>query len=504
MVSKINKMKHPQSALDRLKEMRDFGGAAITRGLTAETVLDFLEDRDDLAIAIDRGYEAFLALKETHGDFLALDESEQIVRSQDGLTNFYRTDGVSPYVAVAAAGPWIITLKGAVVYDCGGYGMLGFGHAPAAVLEAMNKPQVMANVMTPSLSHLDFTERLKQEIGHTRPQGFPFSTFICLNSGSEAMTVASRIADINAEVLTRPGSRHEGREICGLTLRGSFHGRTDRPARFSDSTRAKYEQHLASFKESEYLLTVEPNDIEALETIFADADASNIFIEAFFMEPVMGEGNPGLAIDPAFYQRARELTREHGAMFVVDSIQAGLRAHGVLSIVDYPGYQHLDAPDMESYSKALNAGQYPLSVLALSDFCAGAYRRGTYGNTMTSNPRALDVGVAVLDSLDDGLRENIRARGVELRDKLAALGDEMEGAILGAQGTGLLLSCELNERYKTHGADSTEDYLRRIGLAVIHGGKCSLRYTPVFDIGEKEVELIVNLTRQALIDGPTH
>ncbi|MGB5258241.1 MAG: aminotransferase class III-fold pyridoxal phosphate-dependent enzyme [Woeseiaceae bacterium] len=498
------KLRDPRSALAHLGEMRDCGGPAITRGLTDDVILDFLKDRADLATAIDRGYAAFLSLKESHADFLALEESEQIRRSQEGLKNFYATDGVNPYVAVAAAGPWIVTLKGAVVYDCGGYGMLGFGHAPQFVLDAMNQPQVMANVMTPSISQLEFTERLQQEIGHTRPDGFPYAKFICINSGSEAMTVASRIADAQTRKLTDPGGRYAGREICGLTLKGSFHGRTDRPARFSDSTRENYEQHLATFRETDYLLTVEANDIEALEAVYANAEADHVFIEAFFMEPVMGEGNPGIAIEPAFYQRARELTREHGTVFVVDSIQAGLRAQGVLSVVDYPGFSGLDAPDMESYSKALNAGQYPLSVLALSDACASAYRRGLYGNTMTSNPRAMDVGSAVLDSLSDELRENIRARGRDLLAKLAALVDETDGAVVSAQGTGLLVSCELDERFKIHGSDSTEDYLRRIGLAVIHGGQHSLRFTPVFDITEKEVDLMVALTRQALVEGPTH
>ncbi|MBT8092398.1 MAG: aminotransferase class III-fold pyridoxal phosphate-dependent enzyme [Gammaproteobacteria bacterium] len=492
------------SALSRLEEMRDHGGAAITRGLTDDIVLDFLAERADLATAIDRGYETFVALKESHADLLLLDESEQVRRSQQGLTNFYSTEGVSPYVAVGAAGPWIVTLKGAVVYDCGGYGMLGFGHSPATVLDAMNKPHVMANVMTPSINQFDFTERLKREIGHTRPEGFPFSTFICVNSGSEAMTVASRIADAKTRTLTDPGGRYEGRTICGLSLRGSFHGRTDRPARFSDSTHKHYEKHLATFREDDYLLTVAPNDIKALEAIFSGADADDVFIEAFFMEPIMGEGNPGLAIEPAFYQRARELTREHGTVFVVDSIQAGLRAHGVLSIIDYPGFGNLDAPDMESYSKALNGGQYPLSVLALSKSSARAYRPGLYGNTMTSNPRAMDIGVAVLDSLSDELRQNIRARGRDMLAKLVALVDETDGAVVSAQGTGLLLSCELDERYKIYGSNSTEDYLRRQGLAVIHGGEHSLRFTPVFNISDKEVDLIVDLTRQALVDGPTH
>ena len=106
----------------------------------------------DLLVAIERGYDSFLELKETHADLLALDESEQIIQTQQGIKNFYPTDAVNPYVAVAAAGPWIVTLKGAVVYDCGGYGMLGFGHAPLAVLDAMNQPHAMANVMTPSIS----------------------------------------------------------------------------------------------------------------------------------------------------------------------------------------------------------------------------------------------------------------------------------------------------------------------------------------------------------------
>ena len=502
-MSQIANLPTGQSALDRLQEMRDFGGAACTPGLADEIILDFLGERADLAEAIDRGYAAFLELKESHGDFLALDETDQILKSQKGLTNFYPTDGVNPYVAVAAQGPWIVTLKGAVIYDCGGYGMLGFGHAPVAVLEAMNKPHVMANVMTPSIMQMDFAQRLRREVGHKRAGGFPFGTFICMNSGSEAMTVASRIADINTKKMTDAGGRYEGCEIRGLSLKGSFHGRTDRPARFSDSTRANYQKHLASFREGGYLLTVEPNDIEQLEAVFADAESGNVFIEAMFMEPVMGEGDPGQAITPEFYARARELTRAHGAMLVIDSIQAGLRAHGVLSIVDYPGFEELDAPDMESYSKALNGGQYPLSVLAISEACARSYQRGVYGNTMTSNPRALEIGIAVLNSLTDELRENIRRRGRELVEKLGALGSDTDGAVLSSQGTGLLLSCELDERYKIYGTNSTEDYLRRIGLNVIHGGARSLRYTPIFNVGEKEVELIVSLTKQALLEGPS-
>lgn len=488
--------------LSHLATMRSTGGAAQTSGLSDDAIRQFLGSDPALGRAIERAFAFFEELQVSEPAFVAADEVTQMQMAQAGIINFYATDAINPYVAAAAQGPWIISLKGAVIYDCGGYGMLGFGHVPDAILDAMNGPHVMANIMTPSVSQMRFIRRLRAELGHTRKGGNPFDRYLCMNSGSESVTVASRIADINAKSLTDPGARYEGRQIKGLTLKGSFHGRTDRPARFSDSSIRNYRKHLASFQDEDYLLTVQPNNVAELEAVFAAAENDNVFIEAFFMEPVMGEGNPGQPISPEFYMRARQLTEAHGTMFMVDSIQAGLRAHGVLSIVDYPGFRDLPPPDMETYSKALNAGQYPLSVLALAGRAATLYKQGVYGNTMTSNPRALDVAIAVLDEITPAVRENIRARGKQLVAGLTSLKQELGDAITKVQGTGLLLSCELHSRYKCYGANSTEEYLRKQGLGVIHGGVNSLRYTPSFLISEAETRLIIDLTRDALINGP--
>ena len=218
---------------------------------------------------------------------------------------------MNPYVALAARGPWVVTLKGAVLHDSGGYGMLGFGHTPKAVLDAMAKPQAMANIMTPNLSQLRFDRAMRAEIGHTRG-GCPYDKFLCLNSGSESVSLAARIADVNAKLMTDPGATHAGRAIKRLVVKGSFHGRTERPALYSDSSRKTYVQHLASFRGEDTLLTVEPYDIDALKKVFADADANGWFIEAMFLEPVMGEGDPGRSVPPAFYAAARELTKAHG------------------------------------------------------------------------------------------------------------------------------------------------------------------------------------------------
>lgn len=488
--------------LEKLNAMRAHGGAIQTHGLDDETVLKFAQMDERLGAAVDAAYDEFLALLEEEPELMALGEKSLVARVQNGFVNFYPTDAINPYVALAGRGPWVISSRGAVLYECGGYGMLGFGHAPEKALKAMSKPHIMANVMTPSFSQKRLIDALRKEIGQARG-ACPFERFLCLNSGSEAVTLAARIADINTRIMTDPGGRHASKPIRILSLKSSFHGRTDRPARFSDSTRKACCKYLASFRDYDNLLTVEPNNISQLEQVFDYAEKHQLFIEAFFMEPVMGEGNPGQSITPEFYARARALTRAHGTLLMVDSIQAGLRAHGVLSICDYPGFENLEIPDMETYSKALNGGQYPLSVLALSPEVSDLYRTGVYGNTMTSNPRALDVAVAILNDITPELRQNIRERGRELVEKLTALQKELGGRITKVQGTGLLVSAELDPgRYKNYGANSTEEYMRKHGINVIHGGSNALRYTPSFDITSEGVDLIVECTRDAILNGP--
>ena len=239
---------------------------------------------------------------------------------------------------------------------------------------------------------------------------------------------------------------------------------------FSDSCRGSYDKYLATFR-TEELLTVEPNDTKDLELHFAKADDEGYFIEALFIEPVMGEGNPGVAITTDFYAAARELTKAHGSVLLVDSIQAGLRSTGYLSVIDYPGFQNLEAPDMETYSKALNAGQYPLSILAMTPSTAELYRKGIYGNTMTANPRAMDIGTAVLEMVTADIRQNIIERGKEFVEKLKRLSVELDGAITNVEGTGLLFSCELDARFKAYGTNSLEEFMRMKGIGVVHGGR---------------------------------
>ena len=475
-----------------------------TQGLSDATIERFCEFDSNLSKAIDEAVSNWDSLiDEMEHPVTSWGESDLISMLQSDYINFYSAATINPYVAIAARGPWVITSRGAVIHDNGGYGMLGFGHGPQDVIGSMSKNWVMANVMTPSFSQLRLGNRLRSELGHSRElpgHDCPFSKFICMNSGSESVTVSLRIADVNANLQTGVGGRHEGKPIKLLAIEQGFHGRTDRPAQISHSCKEGYDKNLATFRDRDNLLLIPANDTDALRAMFKRADDEGFFIEMMAIEPVQGEGNPGQCVTREFYDEARRLTLEHGSMLLVDSIQAGLRGQGCLSIIDYPGFETCEVPDLETWSKALNAGQYPLSVLGLSPRAAEFYVVGIYGNTMTTNPRALETAVAVLDQITPELRTNIRERGNELVEKLTALAEKMPEIIVKVQGTGLLCSAELNpETHQVVGFGQVEELCRTMGLGIIHGGRNALRFTPHFGITSEEIDLIIEIVERALI-----
>jgi len=403
---------------------------------------------------------------------------------QKNILNFYSRNTIVPFVPISAKGPWIITDSGAVVYDTGGYGMLGFGHSPDWALETLSKPHVMANVMTPTEIQHDFTQELQRHIGQSRKNGCPYSKFAFLNSGSEAMELALRISD---QITKR------SKPSCFIVLKGGFHGRTGNAARISNSTRNTYQTQLKSFQNIQNpVYPVKINDEVEIEDVFKQV-SKHYHIEAMIMEPVMGEGNPGIQLSKSFYETSRKLTRQYDSHLIIDSVQAGLRTHGYLSMTDYVHLRRSDPPDFEIFSKAISSGQYPLSVVAMRDEIASKFKPGIYGNTMTSNPKALEMGLESLKRVDYNVISNIYTQGERFKEMLHRIRDKYPEIATHVTGSGLLIALHINKKYPVVDDKGLEYLCRYNGLNVIHGGDNALRFTPHFLITNDEITLIEEL-----------
>ena len=432
-------------------------------------------------------------------------ESTRAKKVQNGMVALYDTATINPYIPMAARGPWLITDTGAVVYDAGGYGMLGFGHSPQFLLDQMAKPFVQANIMTPSPFQRNFVYAMKKEIGNTRGANdrgklCPYEDFVALNSGSESVTFAMRVADTDAKAKTAPDGPAAGKKTCLISLATSFHGRTERPAAASDSSRKSYLKYLKSYENVQTpLFTIPVNDEAALEEVFEQIKAEGYHPEMMLMEATQGEGNPGVRLSRSFYDKARKLTKDFHSLLLIDSIQAGFRAQGHLSLMDYPGFQDAEAPDFETFSKALNGGQYPMSTVAFAPGVSSIYKQGLYGNTMTGNPRALAVATATLNKMTPEIKENIVKQGEKMVANFEKIKVDYSNMVEAASGSGLLNALHLKPEVQAYGSSKSVEFLaRRNGLGIIHGGKNALRYTPHFRITDDEVELIDQLTRQSL------
>ena len=424
-----------------------------------------------------------------YSKILQLDENKQITYLQKDILNFYEEKYINPYVPLSAHGPWIITTFGSVIYDVGGYGMLAFGHNPD-IINYLSKEQTMANVMTAQFIHAKFTSLLDQEIGskfNIDSSSTIYNKYIFLNSGSEAMALALRLADVLGH-LKGPDIKKDN--IITVSFKGSFHGRLDRAARCSDSSIASYKKHLASYQDNNNI-AIRPNNIEDLEKVFIEnsIETSGKFIDCLVLEPVMGEGCPGLSITKEFYERARELTKIYGSLLIIDSVQAGFRANGYLSICDYFD-QFVLEPDIEVFSKSINGGQVPLSVIALNKTAVDLYKYGIYGNTMTGNPRSLEIGSHVLEIMSErSIKQNIQNKGLEFLNMLKKIA-LVKDKIIECQGTGLLLSIKMSSSVDIA---LLERNFRMKGLGIIHGSNHSLRFTPNFLVTNEEIDLIYRI-----------
>ncbi len=489
-------------SLEAVKRIRSIFGKnvkRVTRGLQ-DNIIGRFDGDQDLMRALATAEANLKSTIESKGTDFFEDEDTMMKKLQSGYVNFYHPDSIMPFIPVAAQGPWIVTLHGAVIHDSGGYGMLGFGHNNDAIQEANSKPQCMANVMTPSFSQAEFVDALRSQIGWSREgKECPYAAFVCLNSGSEAVEFSTRVTDVHAKLMTGPGGVHEGRPSTMMVMEGGFYGRTYRPARLSESCRDIYKEHLASFQYGECHLpmVVEPNNIDSLEEAFGIAEERKVHVEALYIEPLMGEGQPGKKMNRDFYDRARQLSRENNSLLIIDSIQAALRATGSLSICDYPGFEDADAPDMETYSKALNAGQYPLSVLALQQGAADVYQTGLYGNTMTTNPRALDIATTTLNMCTPDIRANILTRGDEIDAAFNELVKKYPSVFTNVTGSGMLQAIHLSPDVSMFGGNTpgTKSFLsrcRQSGLGVINAAH-TIKFTTHFQLSKPEVELMAEV-----------
>jgi acetylornithine aminotransferase len=336
-----------------------------------------------------------------------------------------------------------------------GIAVNALGHAHPAFVEAVSRQAAtLAHVSNyfASPPQLALAERLLRLSGGDRVY---FG-----NSGAEAIEAAIKLA------------RRTGRPRI-LALEASFHGRTmgSLSVTGKPALRAPFEPLLPGI---EHL----PPTIEALGAALGPD------VAALVVEPIQGEAGV-VDLPEGYLEAARRLTREHGALLILDEIQTGAGRTGTW----FAFQQHGIVPDALAFAKGVGGG-IPIGGLIAFGEAAELLTAGQHGSTFGGNPLATATADAVLAEIERaGLLDNAARRGAQLREALSRMPGVAE-----VRGRGLLIGVGLERPV----ANEVFRAALARGLIVNAPNDTTIRLAPPLIIGDAEVDEFLTLFPLAL------
>jgi predicted acetylornithine/succinylornithine family transaminase len=374
--------------------------------------------------------------------------------------------------------------RGAYIYDAAGKKYLDFlggiavnalGHAHARIVKVIRREAARA-IHLSNLYHNAYQGPLARKLAGWSGLDRVFFA----NSGTEAIDGALKLARLFGrqpnEAAGTTAKKHRF-----LALENSFHGRTF--GAISVTSTEKYRLPFAPLVSGAEFVRF--NDVADLEAKFDDT------VCAILLETIQGEGGI-YPVSEVFWNRARSLATQRGALLIADEIQCGLGRTGRLF-----AYQKFSSkPDVVLIAKPLAAG-LPLGAILTTEDVASRVSPGMHGTTFGGGPLVCAVALEFLKIIEEEkLLENIRMRGEELRDGLAKLAAKF-GFIREIRGEGLMIGVELS----IDGAPFVSEAMRR-GLLINCTHDFALRLLPPFIITRAQVREFLRLFELVLATTP--
>jgi ornithine--oxo-acid transaminase len=405
----------------------------------------------------------------TMDDTLARAGELLLIEDEHVAHNYHPLD----VVASAGSGAVLTDTEGTQYLDfLAAYSANNFGHRHPKLVAAA-KEQLDRLTLTSRAFHHDqlapFADGLATLIGK--------NMVLPMNTGAEAVESGIKVArKWGYEVKGVP----DGRAVI-IVATGNFHGRTTTIVSFSDDPLAH--DHFGPYTPG--FVAVPYGDLEALRS------AMNDDVVAVLLEPIQGES--GVRIPPPGYLAGvRELTSQHGVLFIADEIQSGLGRTGRTLACEHENV----SADVVLLGKALGGGIVPVSAVVADHDVLGVLQPGQHGSTFGGNPLACALGLAVVRLLETGEYQQRAAElGVQLRQRL----DRMIGqGVVSFRSRGLWAGVDVDPRLGT-GRDVCEALARRHVLAKdTHGS--TIRIAPPLVITESQLDHGLDQLELALAD----
>ncbi len=347
-----------------------------------------------------------------------------------------------PRVFHKARGEFLYDEEGNQYLDfLAGAGTLNYGHNnplfKKRLLDYINDDGITHGLDMHTRAKGEFLESFNEKI--LKPRDMEYVVQFTGPTGTNAVEAAMKIArNVTGQhnIVTFTNGFH-GVSLGSLAATGNSHHRDAAGITLSGTHRMPYDGYLGE-------------DIDTtvyLDKVLTDSSSGINSPAAVIVETVQGEGGINIASFEWLYN-LQAVCRKHGALLIVDDIQAGCGRTG-----DYFSFEAADIePDIITLSKSLGGYGLPFAVVLMKPEL-DQWKPGEHNGTFRGNNLAFVAAKAAIDHYwsDSRFSSEIKRKGQYISKRLASIVKQYGGGRFTTHGRGMFrgIGCVNGELART-------------------------------------------------------
>ena len=363
-----------------------------------------------------------------------------------------------------------------------GAGALNYGHNPepqiAALVRYLQSQGVLHSLDMATTAKRDFLERFNEVI--LQPRRMSYKVMFPGPTGANAVEAALKLARKVAgrRTIVSFTNAFHGMTLGALALSGNASKR--------ESARVPLEHRCTAPFDGE--LGPDVDTITELDQMLASNEVAAVIVET-----IQGEGGLFTA-SFEWLQRLSACCQRHGALLIVDDIQAGCGRSGTFFSFEPSGIQ----PDLICLSKSISGSGLPMSLLLIRPEL-DIWEPGEHNGTFRGNNAAfVTANEALTWWLDDRLAADVRRKAEIVQRELQTLADEHESLRATVRGRGLLQG--LHTPIEGQASRITRAAFKHGLLVETSGGMASdvIKLMPPLTISDQQLTAGLDLLRMSV------
>ena len=381
-----------------------------------------------------------------------------------GKVEFYRKYDII-LVPEKREGCFIFDMNGKRFFNCHcNGGVFNLGHRHPEIIRAVKEGLETYDIGN---HHLISKPKavLGEQLANTMPDGL--NQVVYGVSGGEAIDLAIKLAR---------GITGKGEIVSAV---GGYHGHTGLAMAAGDARFSKLFQPTP-----QGFIQVPFNDSESMEKTVSDKTAA-VLLET--IPATLGMVTP----EKDYLSRVRHICDQHGALLILDEVQAGYGRTGTLW-----GFENYNVvPDMVVLGKGMSGGIYPITATVYSEKHASFFREDPFVHISTFGGSEIGC-IAAIETLkitgNDEFLFHVRDLNSYFTKTFNSLGEKYPQLGFKLRGEGLMLGLEFKD-------EMTALFIIKLlfdqGVYVVYSGNDPkvIQFLPVLTISHAEADEIMNI-----------